>query len=185
MTSVTDALTAYRAAQSALALARAERDQAYQALLVAESAEQGVLPPDESLEIALGRVCAPLVQDAETRRAQTQEYQDLFVHQPDGGIGQDVRAALDAMEETAMSLMQHLRTHYGLEIDDDLRVILLGLPLAAHLLRQDIETIEGYCCCADKTRFLLRAFFRHRLPADILATINDGNDAGTEGSCDG
>lgn len=58
----------------------------------------------------------------------------------------------------------------GRKIDNDLMLVLMGLPLAMRLVRKDIEATEGLSCCADKARLLLKTFVYERLGLDVPVT---------------
>lgn len=113
-------------------------------------------------EEALRKVLVGALSHAEARRLADPDYSRLFKRYEDGGIGTAVAEAEQRMRSISLVLLDVLSKH-GQAIDRELMLTTYGLPLVMYLLRQDIEEIEGGCCCSDKARLRLREFVQSRL----------------------
>lgn len=112
---------------------------------------------------ALPGLLDALAERAAQERRASPGYQQLFTHIRDGVPFAAVMEAHDAMLNTAMNLCSVLQDTTGRVVDNTLFQLVLGLPLAFHAMRVDIEQNEGSACCVDKSRFLLRKLFKEKL----------------------
>lgn len=115
---------------------------------------------------ALSEVLTSILSFAKEQRQADPDYLHLFAEFKDGGVAKAVFEAERAMSTIAMNLSEIL-SQDGRKIDNDLYMILMGLPLAMRLVRKDVEAAEGWSCGADKTRLLLKTFVYERLGLDV------------------
>lgn len=121
---------------------------------------------DEDIARVLPEIMTSILSFAEERRAEDPKYQHLFSSFKDGGVAKAVFEAEKAMAQIAMDLMSVLRAN-GQEVDRDLFRVALGLPLALKLVRDNVESNEGFGCCADKARLIMKTYFYEKLGMDV------------------
>jgi len=122
----------------------------------------------EGAKTALQSVMGSLMAHSTAERRAAEPYQMLFGSFKDGGVAKAVFEAERQMKTVAMNLAQVLRDGTGAKIDNELFAVLLGLPLAMHLVRTDVEG-DGSSCAADKTRLVLKTYFYKSMGLDIEA----------------
>lgn len=122
------------------------------------------------IQASLAHVLGGLLAHAEEERRKAVPYQMLFGTFKDGGVARAVFAAHDEMERIAMDLMQVLQEGAGLEIDNELFAVVMGLPLAKMLAEREVEQKDGRACCVDKANLLMRTYLYEKLGLVVEAT---------------
>jgi hypothetical protein len=119
------------------------------------------------IQAALTSVMGGLLSRAADERSKSEPYKMLFGTFKDGGIAAAVYEAERQMTKIAMDLMQLLESVAGVEVDNDVFAVLMGLPVARYMAEKDIAAHEGRVCCVDKTHVLMRTFLYERLGLNI------------------
>lgn len=125
-------------------------------------------PSESEISKVLPEVMETILSWGAKRRAEDPQYQHLFSSFKDGGVAHAVFEAERAMSDIAMNLVEVLSAN-GKKVDKDLLRVILGLPLALKLVRDDVEKADGFGCCADKASLTLKTFFYDRLGMEVEA----------------
>lgn len=126
----------------------------------------------EDLDSALKDIFSGILSEARARRATTEGYATLFKKVNDLGVGAALETAEMQMREIVATLVDVLEARSGSRLPHQAHDLLLGLPLLSAVVRRDIEKEEGPGCCADKTRLVLRTYFRKMFGVPHLPSVD-------------
>lgn len=117
---------------------------------------------EDKIKAAIKETLRGLSDLATTERKQSQPYKDMFKASEFGLRGAIDQASNDMMR-IVLNLCQVIEDRTGVKVDNDLFLMLSGLPLFTQLLRKHITDAEGCSCCADKMREIAFKFALNKL----------------------
>lgn len=147
------------------------RDVEKERTVLESSQEKSAESLSEFLRTPVGEVIEGIVKDAEKARKNSESYKNLFAAFKDGGLAGAVFKSREDMIKIVLDLCSVIEEKTGKRVGNNLFDIFMGLPLVFDLIEKDVREKEGYVCCMDKTRFLLKKHIYRELGLDIEVEV--------------